>query len=189
MAVWLALIALVAWQAAPDSIRSDSELADPIENAPADPSRPFKLDLRASTLNAYSPAYILLDAQLEGGSDSDERLSCPKLQWKLTGVKEIDTIQRRAYTQDDQFWDRAATVSPASPSPTRERRKLSTVTRRPRKCDQAEGDPTIPRLFHHELNLNEPGTYWIQAVLVGADDLKLNSDELRIRILPGIRDP
>ena len=197
VAWWAVLWVLVAG-VGPDPAPTGDPPAQPeaaAEGAPvtaesaASQDGPFDLKLRASTLNAYSPTFILLDAQLEGGSDSDLRLACPKLQWKLTGVKEIETLRRGAYTQDDQFWDRAALISPGSPSPTKERRKLSTITRRPRKCGETDSGEPLARIFHHELNLTEPGNYWIQAVLVGADGLELQSSELRIRVLPGLRDP
>jgi hypothetical protein len=163
---------------------------EPLDQAaePATPPEPLELKLSASTLNAYSPALILLDAELVGGADDDPRLKCPKLKWELSGQKRRDVTQR-TYTQEDAFWDRAATVHPGGSGSIRRRERLSTVTRRP-KCDgQAEAEATIPRLFHHELNLTESGDYWIQVTMVGTDGLELRSNELPLRVHPGIREP
>jgi hypothetical protein len=192
LAILLGLLVPTAGGSEPAPAGQTSAAPEPAKSVaenPAAAAREFDLRIRASTLNAYSPALILVDAQVEGGSDSDARLACPKLQWRLTGIKDLETGGRRGYTQDDQFWDRAAVVSPGSPSPNRERRKISTVTRRPRKCGETETAPEVLRLYHHELNLSQPGTYWIQAVLQGEGGLELHSSELRIRILPGVRDP
>ena len=59
---------------------------------PKDPKRPT-LVLRATPAFAFSPARIVVTAEIRGGSDSDADLYCPDLEWEWDDGTESEASQ------------------------------------------------------------------------------------------------